>query len=149
LTDAHVIIIRLRCPLSGEIRYVGQTVKTTARRLSEHKCDKRYNTYKVNWLNKLDKLGILDNLKIELLEECDEIQLNEKEKYWIEKFKQNGNKLVNLTDGGDGIGSGKICSEETKKKYQNQIKVKNCQINQKRKYLKVIKGKNYQFSIKN
>ena len=94
-------IYALRCPLSGDIRYVGQTIKSVNRRLTEHKCDKRHNPHKINWINKLDNLGILDELKIEVLEECDEILLNDREKFWIEKIKQDGNKLVNLTDGGD------------------------------------------------
>lgn len=94
-------IYGLRCPLSGEIKYIGQTIKSINRRLTEHKCDKRHNPYKINWINKLDKLGILDKLKIELLEECEKSLLNDREKFWIEKFKQEGNKLVNLTDGGD------------------------------------------------
>ena len=92
-------IYGLRCPLSGEIRYVGQTIVPLNRRLGQHKCDKRHNPHKTNWINKSYNLGILDNLKIELLEECDKELLNEKERYWIEKYKNNG--LVNLTDGGD------------------------------------------------
>jgi len=134
------IIYGLRCPLSGEIRYVGQTIKKINRRLSEHRCDKRFNTHKVNWINKLDKLNILDNLTIELLEECEEVFLNEKEQYWIEKLKQNGCKLVNLTNGGDGVGSGKICSEETKKKISESNKGKKLSEKSKKRISEKHKG---------
>ena len=116
-------IYGLRCPLSGEIRYVGQTIKTLQRRLSEHKCDKRHNPYKINWIKKLDRLELLDLLKIEILEKCSEVQLNEKERLWIQKFKNEGNKLVNLTDGGDGV-PGRICDKETRKKISESNKGK-------------------------
>ena len=95
------IIYGLRCPLSSEIRYVGQTIIKLNRRLTQHKCDKRHNPYKINWINKLENLDILNELKIELLEECTVELLNEREKYWIEKIKNDGNILVNMTDGGD------------------------------------------------
>lgn len=65
------VIYGLRCPLSGEIRYVDQTIKKIKIRLYEHKNDKRFNTHKVNWINKLFKLGILDDLTIEILEDCE------------------------------------------------------------------------------
>ena len=133
------IIYGLRCPLSGEIRYVGQTIKKINRRLAEHRCDKRFNTHKVNWINKLDKLNILDNLAIELLEECEEDLLNEKEQYWIEKLKQDGCKLVNLTNG--GIGSGKVCSEETRKKISESNKGKKLSEKSKKRISKSHKGK--------
>lgn len=93
------IIYGLICPISDEIRYIGQTIVPLNRRLTQHKCDKRHNPHKINWINKLNKLGLLEKLKIELLEECDNELLNEREKYWIEKYKDN--KLVNLTNGGD------------------------------------------------
>ena len=108
-------IYGLRCPLSGEIRYIGQTIKKLNKRLCEHKSDKRHNQYKINWIQKLEKLELIDSLKIELLEECLQKDLNDKEKLWIKKYKDNGNKLVNLTDGGDGT-FGHICSDETKEK---------------------------------
>lgn len=133
-------IYALRCPLSGDIRYVGQTIKSVNRRLTEHKCDKRHNPYKINWINKLDNLGILDELKIEVLEECDEILLNDREKFWIEKIKQDGNKLVNLTDGGDGV-PGKVCSDETKKKISESNKGKIISDKSRKKISNSHKGK--------
>lgn len=135
-------IYGLRCPLSGEIRYVGQTLSTLKKRLKGHKFDRRHNPHKVNWIKNLEKLELLDLLKIEILEECTEEQLNEKEKFWIQKFKDDGNKLVNLTDGGDtnyrvdadaikrssekikGMFIGRKLSDETKKKISKKHKGK-------------------------
>jgi hypothetical protein len=92
-------IYGLRCPLSSEIRYVGQTIRKLEVRLKSHKFDKRSNPHKINWINKLSRLGVLDELTIELLEECNKELLNDREKYWIIKYKDN--RLLNLTDGGD------------------------------------------------
>ena len=135
-------IYGLRCPLSGEIRYVGQTLSTLKKRLKGHKFDRRHNPHKVNWIKKLEKLELLDLLEIEILEECVEEQLNEKERFWIQKFKDDGNKLVNLTDGGDtnyrvdadaikrsseklkGMFIGRKLSDETKEKISKKHKGK-------------------------
>jgi group I intron endonuclease len=92
-------IYGLICPISNEIRYIGQTKQKIKDRLRGHIYDKRHNQHKVNWLNKLKKLGFISALKIEILEECQIELLNEREQFWIEVFKEN--KLVNKTTGGD------------------------------------------------
>lgn len=90
----------LKCPLSNEVRYVGQTVKLLSRRYSYHINDKD-RTYKTNWINSLKKQGLLPI--IELLEICQSKKmLNEREKYYIKHFKNIGYKLTNTTDGGGG-----------------------------------------------
>ena len=134
-------IYGLRCPLSNEIRYVGQTRKLKER-FSSHKFDLRDNYHKANWIKKLERLNVLDELKMEVLEECTIEELNEKEKYWIKYYKDQGNKLVNCTDGGDthytlnpdsikrmseklkGMFLGRKLSDETKKKISEKHKGK-------------------------
>jgi ribonuclease HI len=92
-------IYALICPISNDIKYIGQTIQTLNKRLRDHKYDRRHNPYKINLNKKLERLNLLNELKIECLEECLEDKLNEKEKYWI--TIHNDKKLVNLTDGGD------------------------------------------------
>jgi hypothetical protein len=66
--------------------------------------------------------------------------MNEKEILWIEKMKMNGNKLVNLTNGGDGT-PGRVCSEETKKKISESNKGKKISEETKKKISESNKGK--------
>jgi len=42
-------------------------------------------------------------------------EANEKEKFWIKNFRDSGNKLCNLTDGGGGL-AGRLRSESEKQK---------------------------------
>jgi len=133
-------IYGLRCPLSNEIRYIGQTRRELNVRLKNHLYEKRHNPHKINWIKKLEKMNLKNNITIELLEKCSIEHLNEKEKYWIEFFKNKGNKLVNLTDGGDtnyimnpdsikrmseklkGMFLGRKLTDETKKKISESKK---------------------------
>ena len=61
----------------NNLKYVGSTKQKLIRRLTKHKCDKKYCSSK-----KLD----LDNCKIYVLEETDEEHRLEREKYWIHKI---------------------------------------------------------------
>lgn len=48
-----------------------------------------------------------DNFIVEILEECDEEQLNEKEKYWIKELNSTNKDIgYNVTFGGDGYSCG-------------------------------------------
>lgn len=110
----------LKHPISQEIRYCGQTIKTLKYRLNEHIQDsKRYNHYTANWIKSLLK----QELKpvIELIEECNVEMLNEKEIYYIAMFREKGINLTNIADGGQ-TGSCKIHSEEAKEKISTFMK---------------------------
>lgn len=79
----------------GEIRYVGQSVRPHIRKY-EHIGDKRTNKHKSNWIKKLINNG--ESLNVTILEECNEENWVEREKFWISEF----NNLTNLTLGGEG-----------------------------------------------
>jgi hypothetical protein len=81
----------------GVIRYVGKSYRPNVRK-NEHLYEAKagVNTYKNNWLRKLIKIG--DSLVITILEECNENNWAEKEKYWINRLPN----LTNLSDGGEG-----------------------------------------------
>lgn len=106
-------IYGLRAIGEDEIRYIGLTKKSLKSRLTEHLKEKRFNPYKINWIaknkHKIEILLIEGN--ISSLESA-----NEKEKYYINLYKLKGNRLTNLTDGGDGTqgfqswNKGKNCS---------------------------------------
>jgi group I intron endonuclease len=110
-------IYGLTCPISNEIRYVGQTTITLNERLCRHIYKTKYKikngkvlTHKENWLKKLIEFELVDKIKITLLEECDIKLLNEREIYWISDFKSKY-KLTNLTDGGEGTRGFKMPTE--------------------------------------
>ena len=48
---------------------------------------------------------------IDILEEVNNLNWQEREKYWIKHIKENGYKLTNMTDGGDG-NNNQIFTEE-------------------------------------
>ena len=67
------------------LKYVGETKQILKYRLTQHKNSKKNN--KNTSSNKLD----LENCEIKLLEECEECNSKEREKYWI-----NNNICVNI-----------------------------------------------------
>lgn len=106
-------IYTLACPFSGEIKYVGKTVKPLKDRLSEHLADaKRAVNKRTNWVKSVVAKGGVPI--IEALSECYE-DWEEEERYWIAQMRAWGFRLKNMTDGGGGM-MGRIVSDETKKK---------------------------------
>jgi len=96
-------IYSLTDPITNEVRYIGKT-NNPKDRYSRHlqKCylekyDK--NTYKSNWIKSLLKIG--EKPIMDIIQECDSSTVNELEIYWINKFKIDGYKLTNLSDGGE------------------------------------------------
>lgn len=97
----------LRCPITNEVRYVGQTRATLQRRLNGHICESRENkkkySHKDNWiikLSKFDKKPIIEQIE-EISTEVDLNFVLQRETYWILKFKNEGSGLLNATDGGE------------------------------------------------
>jgi hypothetical protein len=97
----------LKCPISGDIRYVGQTKMKLIKRLSGHLYDafgrnKKKLNHKDNWIRKLLKDGYRP--LIESIETfSNDVELNfvlDREKFWILNLK-NKFKLLNSTDGGE------------------------------------------------
>lgn len=81
--------------------YVGKTCRALNERFNEHVramskrfCEKRPLYYAMN------KYGA-EHFSIRLLEECEDSELDNREKYWIRAFDSR-NHGYNATDGGDG-----------------------------------------------
>lgn len=91
----------LKHPITGDVRYVGKTVKNLKHRLTQHVSDiKRTNTYKSNWIKSL-----IDNNLYPVIEEIDKTsweKSQELETYYICYYKSLGYKLCNHTLGGEG-----------------------------------------------
>mgnify|MGYP000976296680 CR=1 FL=1 len=110
-------------PVTNEVRYIGKT-SDLKNRYSRHlqKCylekyDK--NTYKSNWIKSLLKVG--EKPIMNIIQECDSSNVNELEIYWINKFKNDGYRLTNLSEGGEfGVDwNGRKHTQETKNKIHN------------------------------
>lgn len=87
----------------NNIRYVGKTnnLKDRLRRhVGKYYLNKDDN-YKNRWIK--SELLKVNEIIIKELEIVDESNWIEREKYWIEQFRQWGFKLVNTTEGGEGI----------------------------------------------
>ena len=94
-------IYKITNNVNGKV-YIGQTIKTTRVRLTEHKYIANHPKYDHRSIlhSAMRKYGC-DNFTIETIQECSEDQLNELEKYWIEQYDSFKNGY-NCTLGGDG-----------------------------------------------
>lgn len=87
----------------NDIRYIGKT-KNIKDRIRRH-ISKYYLNLEDNYKNRWIKSELNKGNKI-LIEEIDLVQdgyWKESEKYWIEQFRNWGFRLVNTTEGGDGL----------------------------------------------
>jgi hypothetical protein len=108
---AVVYIYGLVDPRNNNIFYIGFTEYSNKRyneHLNANGKKREKNTHKDNVINKIIALGLKPEMKI--LDEC-EHEYNNKlkiceherlEKYYIQKYRNEGAKLTNLTTGGDG-----------------------------------------------
>lgn len=93
-------VYSLSDPITGEIRYVGQTARTLRIRLTEHIQDtKRRALHSSKWVKSLLKRGA--EPLIELVEVHDTPEaVDEAEQFFIDYFRSLGFNLTNLTGGG-------------------------------------------------
>jgi hypothetical protein len=104
------------------------------KRYCNHLIDKS-NNYRVHWIQELLKNGLLPIRQI--LEECDKSEWEKKEKDWIAFERRCGCKLVNNTDGGEGM---KNPSEETRRKLSLSLKGRLVSEDTRRKLREKLKG---------
>lgn len=110
-----ITIYGLRCPISGEIRYVGKAVDAT-KRFSQHISTReiKKETHKTHWLRKLLKAGLYPEVVV--LETVRDGKWQEREIWWIAHLREQGANLTNMRKGGNGFAFGDKHSEETKRK---------------------------------
>jgi hypothetical protein len=111
---AFSYIYSLSDPISGSVRYIGQSVKPKER-LSEHirqaRTVARYRCHR--WIATIlasDKRPIM-----EILEEVPIDDVNEAECRWIDHFRALGADLTNHTNGGGGLRGYKLSVEHIAK----------------------------------
>lgn len=94
-------IYKLIDPITDEVRYIGVTSRRLNQRLSQHKYSaltKKSELHVHRWFRKLyESFKILP--RIELIEECSQVEWEEREKHWIKLYKN----LTNIDKGGKGV----------------------------------------------
>lgn len=96
--ENNVYIYGLKCPLSGQVKYIGKT-NDLKRRYYEHNQTHRNRKSKKNsWIISLKKKDLSPIM--EVLEKCCEQNWEEQEKKWIRYFLKNGYDLKNIMEGG-------------------------------------------------
>jgi hypothetical protein len=98
------IIYTLKNPrVLDQVRYVGFTSHSPARRLREHirsALRGKRRTYKRNWILSLLSIGLVP--VIEIIESGAGPGWQDAERRWIAHYRSGGARLVNGTDGGEG-----------------------------------------------
>lgn len=85
-------------PRDDQIRYVGKT-DNLERRYQMHLRDK-YHCYRVYWIQSLREAGLLPTMKV-IEEVSPEQDWGDRERYWVQYYREAGCRLTNGTDGGD------------------------------------------------
>lgn len=114
-------IYKLLCPVSGECRYIGKTIKALSYRLHEHKkmCFNPRFSLKDVWFRELFALNMLESIQIEEIETVSIDIVNNREKYWISVYSDAGFNLTNSTKGGEGQYNYKISEKYLHKWVEN------------------------------
>ena len=84
-------------PETGKMRYVGKSNNPKVR-YQYHLQDKKTNPHKTAWICGLSERGLKPELVI--LEETTQKQWEERERYWIKRYRDEGAPLVNILEGG-------------------------------------------------
>lgn len=102
-------------PRTGLPRYVGKT-NDLMRRMRRHRNtsgSEHKSIYRNRWIAGLQSEGL--DFQVWILEMVEGEAWVEAERRWIKTFRDEGCRLTNLTDGGDGF-QGYVWSEESKQK---------------------------------
>lgn len=105
-----VTIYGLIDPRTAKIRYIGKA-NNPKNRMRQHlnpRSNEKITPVKA-WIKSLAKHGLVPCMIT--IEKCVPDQWEEKEKFWIKRFKDEGNNILNIAEGGNQP----YCSNETRK----------------------------------
>jgi len=124
MSQPLIKIYSLNDPNTDEVRYVGKTVQRLSARLAFHiYISGIHKNYKSSWIKGLLRKGLKPYIR--LIEHTNEFNWENREKYWINYYRNIGIKLTNLSDGGDGPNGFKH-TEEAKKIIGEKAKLRIC-----------------------
>lgn len=108
---------------SGCVRYVGKTTQTLNNRLRAHLNDKGFS-HKTNWIK-----SVSGKISINLIEECESQNWEDRERFWISHYRSIGAKITNQRDGGGGVGYQR---GDARAKISQKLKGRKCPCSEKR-----------------
>lgn len=121
IADLGHVVYGLRLEGTSEFRYIGMTTKSLGLRCRQHNIMTTNNfTYAVyKWLRKYSS----SKVEMVLLSACkpDVRVVSQFETFWIKHYRSSGHRLLNSTDGGEGLFNP---SEETRRKQSEAAKLR-------------------------
>lgn len=94
-----VYIYSLKDPRDYQIKYIGKTSDIDRRRKEHNQIHRNKKSKKNSWIIHLIENGFQPIM--EILEECEDLNWVERERYWIQYYKELGFDLKNMTLGGE------------------------------------------------
>jgi hypothetical protein len=136
IAEFPTYIYVLQHPLTGEVRYVGKTVDLSDRKKG-HRIEGR--TRCDAWKRSLRREDLEPVLEVI---ETVPVGANwvDRERYWIHYYRQNGARLTNLTDGGEGT-QGRNITDEYREKLSRAFKGRPIPQEQREQISKTLTGK--------
>lgn len=119
--NKSVYIYSLKDPKDYQIKYIGKTIDVERRRREHSQIHRNKKSKKNSWIIHLTKNGMQPIM--EILEECEESNWIEREKYWIQYYKELGFDLKNMTLGGES-NDGYIFTKEDRLKQSKSQKLR-------------------------
>ncbi len=104
---------------SGMPVYVGKANNFDERYAGHMRDINKYDTHFYRWLKK--QIAFQKPFFTDILEECNSDNWQEREIFWIAKFRSMGFALTNMTDGGDG-NNNQVFSKEAIQKRSAKLK---------------------------
>lgn len=99
INSPAIEIYALCCPYTAAVRYVGKAADSRAR-LRRHLLDsRRRNTPVYRWIRGLLVADKIPELRV--IETCTLEAWPDRERYWIDRHRQDNYDLLNVADGGD------------------------------------------------
>lgn len=134
----RIYIYKLSDPRTGKCRYVGKTNKPAVRLKGHRSVRCNYSTSK--WREELLVLGLYPQLDV--IEEVDDARWHEREQYWIEHLRGQGNNLLNIaTWPSPGPGFNHLVAQATRNKLRQAFKGRPIPPEQRAQISKTLTGK--------
>ena len=119
----HRVRIYALCGPDDAPRYVGKTVQQPHERFKAHMRLARKESPRLpvhRWMAKMEREGRpFTIIHLEYIDDGSDWQ--ERERYWINRFRDEGRDILNLTDGGEGLHGHKL-SEAHKQKIADALR---------------------------
>lgn len=114
------VIYTLNCPDTNIVTYVGKSFSIKDRKNSHFSASLKEKTKKAMWVRHLKSLGKRPIFNI--IDDCDEFNWEQKERFYIKLYKACGANLLNITMGGECGSMGHKRSQESKDNISAKMK---------------------------